>query len=178
MKTSALQKFLDSLGGSLAAIGVQPNPQQDLHAVAKALAPFSDLSLGDLTGFLSTAAEYRRAEKVPVVHVSGLEAATKTVCTLSAAVHALGEAEVSNVPTLAEKVTTAKAQLQHALSLLGGQFGFTVTFKEDKKWLPNLSQKARDKQAAEAAEAARKQAEELAKAATTQAKPPSENSNP
>jgi predicted NBD/HSP70 family sugar kinase len=71
MKSSALQEFLRSLGGSLSAVGVPPKAVEDLRAVARALEPFKDLDLEQLADFLRRAAEFRRDGHVPAVSVAG-----------------------------------------------------------------------------------------------------------
>ena len=55
MKASALQEFLRSLGGSLAAVGVPPKSLDDLRTVAHALAPLADMDLEQFADGTSTA---------------------------------------------------------------------------------------------------------------------------
>jgi hypothetical protein len=160
-----LQEFLRNLGGSLAAVGVQQKSLHDLQAVAHLFEPFKDFDLGQLTDFLKRAAEYRSGEKLPVAAVPGLADVTTASCQVSEAVHALGVAEMAQVPDRESHITKTREVLQTALKTVGEHFGLTLTFKENKKWLPNLSKKVVEKHAGEMAEAAKLQAAEAAKAA-------------
>jgi hypothetical protein len=141
MKASALQEFLRSLGGSLAAVGVQPKSLDDLRAVSHALAPFADMDLEQLADFLKRAAEFRRTGEVPAVNVSGLAEATKMARKLGESVQALNAAEPTAAGEVEARILAERHALQGALETIAGQFGVAAKFSEDKKWLPGLRAK-------------------------------------
>jgi hypothetical protein len=141
MKASALQEFLRNLAGPLAAVGVPSKSLDDLKAVAHALQPFHDLSLEQLSDFLTRAANYRKTGDVPTVAVRGLDEATSTARTLGDAVQALGASGNGNGSETEARIAHGKRDLQSALSTLAGEFGIGVKFSDDKKWLSALKSK-------------------------------------
>jgi hypothetical protein len=169
MKASTLLRFLDGLGSSFSAIGVPQKSLDDLHAITELLKPFKDLDLAQLADFFKRAADYRSSEKLPVMSVPALEDITHLACRVSEAVQALDGAETAQVRDREEQVTKTKEQLQNALKQVGEHFGFTLTVKENKKWLPNLSKKALEKHNAALAAEAEKQATAAARATITAA---------
>lgn len=138
MKASALQELLRNLASPLAAVGVAPRSLDGLRSAAQALEPFRDLELDQLADFLRRAAEYQRTGAVPAVSVAGLDQATAAARSLGEAVQALGAGDGRTEG----RIDQGRRDLQSALAALAGQFGLSVKFTEDKKWLPGLKARA------------------------------------
>jgi hypothetical protein len=149
MKASALQEFLRSLGGPLAAVGVAPRSLDGLRSVAQALEPLKDLDLDQLEEFLRRAADYRRTGAVPAIAVSGLDQATTAARSLGEAVEALSAGEGDAAGQIESRIAESQRDLRSALDSLARQFGLTVKFAEDKKWLSGLKTKAEVSRAVE-----------------------------
>ena len=150
MKASALQEFLRSLGMSLTAVGVPPKSLDEIRSTALALEPFRDLELEQLADFLRRAAEYRHTGVVPVISVQGLDQATAAARSLSQAVAALSASEGDTTGHIQGRIAESQRDLRSALDSLAKQFGLTVKFAEDKKWLSSLKTKAEVSRAVEA----------------------------
>jgi hypothetical protein len=149
MKTSALREFLSALGGSLAAVGVPPKSMADLRSVAQLLEPFQDLDLEQLADFLRRAGQSRASGEVPAVAVPALDEASRVARELGEKVHALRQAETAEAGRLEEEIAQSRGQLQSSLGRLAGGFGLTAKFKEDSKWLPNITKEAAAQREAE-----------------------------
>jgi hypothetical protein len=141
MKAQTLQQFLNSLSGSLAVIGVSPKSLNDLRMVTQALEPFNDLELDQLADFLKRAKAYREDGKVPSVTVAGLPEATNSALALSETLRSLSAANDITAEQIEARIINEKGNLQTAIGTLAKQFGFTVKFAEDKKWLSDLRAK-------------------------------------
>jgi hypothetical protein len=150
MRTSALQEFLRSLGGPLAAVGVAPRSVTDLHAAADALEPFRELDLDQLADFLRRADEFRRSGAVPVADAAGVDGIRTAARRVAEGLLALPAAEPAAARDLDGQITRAKAEFQEAVATLAGSFGSNVKFTDDKKWLPALREQAAARQAADA----------------------------
>lgn len=149
MKASALQEFLRNLGGPLAAVGVPPKSLDEIRSAALSLEPFRDLELEQLADFLRRAAEYRQTGAVPAIAVSGLDQTTTAARSLSEAVEALSAGESDAAGQIQERIAESQRDLRSALDSLARQFGLTVKFGEDKKWLTTLKTKAEASRAVE-----------------------------
>jgi hypothetical protein len=143
MKTSALQEFLRSLAAPLAAIGVAPKSLDDLHTAAQSLEPFKDLDLEQLVDFLRRAADFRRDGKVPALSVSGLDQITSAARSLSEDVHLVGAGGAVVEGQIESRIAQGQRDLQSGLDTLSRQFGLTLKFGQDKKWLSSLQAKAK-----------------------------------
>jgi hypothetical protein len=143
MKTSALQEFLRSLASPLATIGVAPKSLDDLHTAAQAMEPFKDLDLEQLADFLRRAADFRRNGEVPALSVSGLDQVTSAARSLSEDVHLLGASDVAVEGQIESRIAQGQRDLQSGLDTLSRQFGLTLKFGQDKKWLSGLQARAK-----------------------------------
>jgi len=150
MRASALQEFLRSLGGPLAAVGVPPKSAADLRAAADALEPFRDLDLDRLADFLRRADEFRRAGAVPVADAAGADAIRAAARRVAEGLLALPAADPAAVRDLEARIARAKQEFQEAVAALAGSFGSKVKFTDDRKWLPGLREQAAARRAADA----------------------------
>jgi hypothetical protein len=149
MRASALQEFLRSLGGPLAAVGVVPKSVADLRAAADALEPFRELDLEQLADFLRRADEFRRSGAVPLADAAGVDGIRAAARRVAEGLLALPAAEPAAARDLDGQITRAKQEFQEAVATLAGSFGSKVKFTDDKKWLPGLREQAAARHAAD-----------------------------